>query len=505
MPDQANQNLYALLQSRFSGRQGETFLEHDRGQLSFGALDEESARVAALLRAEGIGPGERVIAQVEKSPEAVVLYLGCLRAGAVFIPMNTAYTANELAYFIKDAGPALIICDPGRVSEMRAICGDAKLLALAADGGGSFTQALQRHAPDARIEPRAGNDLAAICYTSGTTGRSKGAMLTHANLSENALVLHRIWHFQPGDVLLHALPIFHVHGLFIALHCALLNASRVIFLPRFDLDRLIARLPDASVLMGVPTFYTRLLDDPRFTRALVANMRLFISGSAPLLEETFEQFEERCGHRILERYGMSEAGMITSNPYEGPRIAGTVGYALPGVEARVCDEAGGELARGEVGVLEIRGPNVFAGYWQMPEKTAQEFRDDGFFITGDLAIMAEDARISIVGRAKDMIISGGFNIYPKEVEMLVDALPGVLESAVIGVAHKDLGEAALAVVVPRKEAFPEPGEILAALEGKLARFKIPRAAVLAEELPRNTMGKVQKAALRARFGEYFTG
>jgi malonyl-CoA/methylmalonyl-CoA synthetase len=342
----------------------------------------------------------------------------------------------------------------------------------------------------------AADDLAAILYTSGTTGLSKGAMLSHANLASNAQVLHDYWHWQHDDVLLHALPIFHVHGLFVALHCALLGGSRLIFLPRFDADEVIARLPEATVLMGVPTFYTRLLERADFTRELCAGMRLFISGSAPLLADTHREFEARTGHRILERYGMTEAGMITSNPYDGERIAGTVGFALPGVSARVADDQGAERPRGEAGVLEIQGPNVFQGYWQMPEKSAEEFRPDGWFITGDIAVMADDGRVSIVGRAKDLIISGGFNVYPKEIESQIDELPGVRESAVIGVPHADFGEGVVAVVVADGSSGLTEQSVVEALKDRLARFKQPKRVYIVDELPRNTMGKVQKNVLR---------
>ena len=349
-----------------------------------------------------------------------------------------------------------------------------------------------------------GDDLAAILYTSGTTGRSKGAMLSHANLASNAQVLYETWQWQTDDVLLHALPIFHVHGLFVALHCALLGGSRVIFLPRFDVDQMIARLPEVTVMMGVPTFYTRLLERTDFDRELCAGMRLFISGSAPLLAETHRAFEARTGHRILERYGMTEAGMITSNPYVGDRIAGTVGFPLAGVQARVADGEGRELPRGEAGVLEISGPNVFRGYWKMPEKTAEEFRPDGWFITGDIAVMAEDGRVTIVGRAKDLIISGGFNVYPKEIELKLDELPGVKESAVIGVPHPDFGEGVTAVVVADGSHAVSERSIIAALKDGLARFKQPKRVFIVEELPRNTMGKVQKNVLRENYRDIFT-
>jgi malonyl-CoA/methylmalonyl-CoA synthetase len=365
-------------------------------------------------------------------------------------------------------------------------------------------QAQTTLAPSNEICEIAADELAAILYTSGTTGRSKGAMLSHANLASNALVLFDYWHWQSGDVLLHALPIFHVHGLFVALHCALLGGSRIIFMPRFDTTEVIARLPQATVMMGVPTFYTRLLDNPAFSRDACTNMRLFISGSAPLLADTHRAFETLTGHHILERYGMTEAGMITSNPYDGERIPGTVGFPLPGVSARIANEQGKELKRGEPGVLEIIGPNLFKGYWQMPEKTAEEFRPDGWFITGDISIMDEQGRISIVGRAKDLIITGGFNVYPKEIESQLDELPGIKESAVIGVPHPDFGEGVTAIIVPDNSIKLSEQAVCAALQDKLARFKQPKRVFIIDELPRNTMGKVQKNLLRETYKDLFT-
>ena len=494
MPDN---NLYHLFRSRFPADPNATFLEHARGSTSFADLDDQSARLCQVLKANGVTKGDRVIVQVAKSPEAVMLYLACLRAGAIFIPLNTAYTTREVAYFVQDASPRVIVCDPQTKADVTTICGDTTtVLTLDEDGGGTLTEQMQSAEPDSEIAPCKPDDLAAILYTSGTTGRSKGAMLTHDNLAANALVLHEYWQWQPGDVLLHALPIFHVHGLFVALHCALLNGSKVIFHSGFNVDAIIRDLSCSTVLMGVPTFYTRLLDAPDFSAETCRNMRLFISGSAPLLPETFAAFQARSGHTILERYGMTEAGMITSNPYDGDRIAGTVGYALPGVTARVADETGQEIPRGEVGILEITGPNVFAGYWQMPEKTAEEFRDDGFFITGDMATMEPDGRISIVGRAKDLIISGGYNVYPKEVEIEIDKLPGIRESAVIGLPHPDLGEAVTAIVVRNDNAKSDETAIKNSLHGLLAGFKQPKRIIFVPELPRNTMGKVQKKSLR---------
>lgn len=501
MPDN---NLYHLFRSRFPDDPDATFLEHARGCTSFADLDDQSARLCQILKANGVAKGDRVIVQVAKSPEAVMLYLACLRAGAVFIPLNSAYTTREVAYFVQDAGPRVVVCDPAAKAEIAAICTSATaILSLDGNGNGTLMDQIESTPPEPETAITKPDDLAAILYTSGTTGRSKGAMLTHNNLASNALVLHEYWQWQDGDVLLHALPIFHVHGLFVALHCALLNGSKVIFHNGFDVDAIIRDLPRSTVLMGVPTFYTRLLDAARFSKKSCRNMRLFISGSAPLLPETFNAFKALSGHTILERYGMTEAGMITSNPYAGARIAGTVGYALPGITARVADENGQEIQRGKVGILEITGPNVFAGYWQMPEKTADEFRDDGFFITGDMATMEPDGRISIVGRAKDLIITGGYNVYPKEVEIEIDNLPGVKESAVIGLPHRDFGEAVTAIVVRNNSAEPGQEEISRVLAGKLARFKQPLKIIFAPELPRNTMGKVQKKALREQYRDLY--
>jgi len=425
---------------------------------------------AAALARRGAKPGERILIQADKSVESALLYLASLRAGLVYVPLNPAYTAAELAYFIEDAEPALIFAE-----------GHLSLADLKPEPAEFETVA------------RGPDDLAAILYTSGTTGRSKGAMLSHGNLASNALVLKDYWRWRAGDVLIHALPIHHVHGLFVALHGALLNGSTMLWHKAFDADAVIDDLARATILMGVPTFYTRLLANPRLTREVAGGMRLFVSGSAPLLEATFAAFEAKTGHRILERYGMTEAGMICSNPYDGERIPGTVGFPLPGVEARIRDE-----------VLEIRGPNLFKGYWRNPERTAEEMRPDGFFITGDIATMDETGRVAIVGRARDLIVAGGLNIYPKEVELALDAVPGVGESAVIGVPHPDLGEAAVAVVVRTDPALDEPA-ILAAIAGGLARFKQPRRILFAEALPRNAMGKVQKAALREAHKSLFAG
>ncbi len=504
-----NENLYAILQTRFPDDPNQTAIETPGGaEISYGDLDAGAARMANLLEGHGVRPGDRVLVQVGKSVEAVLLYLGCLRAGAVYLPLNTGYTAAEVDYFMGDAGPVLAVCAPaaeGQFGELAAKHGVAHVLTLDAMGSGSLSTAAATAESSHEIVARNGDDLAAILYTSGTTGRSKGAMLSHANLSSNALALHDIWGFVPGDVLLHALPIYHVHGLFVALHCALLNASRILFLPKFDVGAVLERLPRSTVFMGVPTFYTRLLDDPGFDREACANMRLFVSGSAPLLAETFEAFRGRTGQAILERYGMTEAGMITSNPLEGDRLAGTVGFALPDVETRVADAEGNVLAPGEIGVLEFKGPNIFKGYWRLPEKTAEEFRDDGWFITGDMATQGADGRVSIVGRAKDLVISGGLNVYPKEIESLIDELDGVGESAVIGLPHPDFGEAVTAVITLDPDG-PAIGErdVREALDGKLAAFKCPKRVFIVDALPRNTMGKVQKKQLRDDYAGTYT-
>ncbi|GAB4267639.1 MAG: malonyl-CoA synthase [Pararhodobacter sp.] len=478
----------------------------DSSTISGAAFLRLCQQVAGALVAAGLEPGDRLAVQVEKSPSALALYGGAVIAGVVFLPLNTAYTPDEVAYFLGDAGAKLAICDSRKAEALTPIaarCGST-LMTLDADGTGSFADAMTAATPRATPANRTGRDLAALLYTSGTTGRSKGAMLSQDNLLSNAVVLRDLWRFTERDVLLHALPIFHTHGLFVATNTLLLAGGSMIFLPRPDTDALIRWLPHATSLMGVPTFYTRLLDDPRFTRDLVAHMRLFISGSAPLLAETHEAFEARTGHRILERYGMTETSMNTSNPYDGERRAGTVGFPLPGVELKITDpETGETLPQGQIGVIEVRGPNVFMGYWQMPEKTAAELRENGFFITGDLGQIDADGYLTIVGRQKDLIIAGGYNIYPKEIELELDEAPGVRESAVIGVPHPDLGEGVLGVIVPEPGASPDTGAILAALGQRLARFKIPRALEIVDELPRNTMGKVQKNALRDRFKDRF--
>ncbi len=493
-------NLFDLIRSRIPSAQ-KTFLEMaDGGRITYGELLARSGQVANILVLRGVSPGDRVAVQVEKSPENLVLYLAVLRAGAVYLPLNTAYTLSELDYFIADAEPALIVCDPAKRDGIAAVAnhyGSPAVETLGANGEGSLTQAAATAPADFADVPRENDDLAAILYTSGTTGRSKGAMLTHRNLSSNALTLVDYWRFTGDDVLLHALPIYHTHGLFVAANTLLLAGGSMIFLPKFDADEILRLLPKATSLMGVPTFYTRLLQRPALDRALCAHMRLFTSGSAPLLAETHREFKARTGHAILERYGLTETGMNTSNPYDGDRIAGTVGFPLPDVELRIADaDTGRVLPQGENGIIEVKGPNVCAGYWRMPEKTKAEFRPDGFFITGDIGKIDERGYVHIVGRAKDLIITGGFNVYPKEIETEIDSLPGVVESAVIGCPHPDFGEAVTAVVVCQKGASVTESAVIDALNGRVAKFKLPKRVLFADDLPRNSMGKVQKNVLR---------
>ncbi len=478
----------------------------DAGMLSYGAFFQMTARYAHALNALGAVAGDRLVMQVEKSVQALAVYAACIRAGVVFVPLNTAYQAEELAYFIGDAAPKLIVCDPAAAKALAGFADKvgATLLGMAADGSGSFADAAADqplHYDNATCGP---DDLAAFLYTSGTTGRSKGAMLTHDNLLSNARALTETWRFTSQDVLLHALPIVHAHGLFVACNVTLLAGGSMIFLPRFDLEAVLATLPRATSMMGVPTFYTRLLDDARFDRALAGHMRLFISGSAPLLAETHATFEARTGLAILERYGMTETGMNTTNPYEGERRPGTVGFPLQGVALRIADaDTGAAVPQGEMGVIEVRGPNVFKGYWKMPEKTQAEFRSDGYFITGDIGRMDAEGYIHIVGRAKDLIITGGYNVYPKELELLLDEHPDVLETAVIGVPHPDFGEAVVAVVVPQAGRVPDGDAIRKGLATRVAKFKQPKAVIVVGELPRNTMGKVQKNILRDSYRDLF--
>ncbi|MEP6830206.1 MAG: malonyl-CoA synthase [Rhizomicrobium sp.] len=469
--------------------------------LTYGGLNILSARLANALQVLGVKPGDRVAAQVEKSPEAIALYLACVRAGAAWLPLNTAYTRAELANFVEDAEPALFVAAPGREDMVTGVA----VATLGIDGhGGSLLELAARQSDHFDDVARGPNDLAAILYTSGTTGRSKGAMLSHENLASNARALARLWQFTERDVLLHALPIYHTHGLFVATNTVLMSGAAMLFLPKPDLDQMFRLMPQATVMMGVPTFYTRLLSDARLTQDATRHMRLFVSGSAPLLSETHRDWQARTGHVILERYGMTETNMNTSNPYEGARIAGTVGPPLPGVDIRITDpETGHVLAKGEIGMIEVRGPNVFTGYWRMPEKTKAEFRSDGFFITGDLGVIDTNGYIAIVGRGKDLVISGGFNVYPKEVEGEIDALPGVVESAVIGVAHPDFGEGVTAVVAKKADAALTEAHVIGALKDRLAAYKLPKRVLFVDDLPRNAMGKVQKALLRETYKDLY--
>ena len=498
--------LYDALFAPHEGKDTSFLHLADGTTVTHGAFLDEVGQTANALRSLGVQPGDRVAVHVIKSRQALSLYAACVKAGAVFLPLNTAYTARELDYFVGDSGAKLFVCDPGEEADLTDIAAKAGALlkTLGADGTGTLTEAVAKQDKAFETCPRGADDLAALLYTSGTTGRSKGAMLTQDNLLSNAKALIETWYFTSDDVLLHALPIFHSHGLFVATNVMLLAGGSMIFLEKFDADTVLDRLPEATTMMGVPTFYTRLLDDPRFTKDLVGHMRLFISGSAPLLAETHKQFEERTGHRILERYGMTETSMSTSNPYDGERRAGTVGFPLPGVEAKICDaESGAEMPTGEIGVLWVRGPNVFKGYWQLPEKTAEELMEDGWFITGDLALIDERGYVHIVGRGKDLIISGGYNIYPKEIELFLDDIPGVNESAVVGAPHPDFGESVVAVLVPEAGATLDTAEIEALVRRDLAGFKRPRRIEIMDALPRNTMGKVQKNQLRDMYADVF--
>ncbi|WGW03528.1 malonate--CoA ligase [Tropicibacter oceani] len=499
--------LYDRLLGRHAGSKAPFLYQPDGTILDYGQFVDRVAQFSCAVRTAGLEPGDRLALQVDKSPDALALIFGCIQAGIVFLPLNTGYTADEIAYFVENSGARLLVCDPARADALTpvALAAGAAIQTLGPDGQGTLPALADTLPPAFQTQPRGPDDLAAFLYTSGTTGRSKGAMLTQDNLLSNALTLVDHWRFTDKDVLLHALPIFHTHGLFVATNVILAAGASMVFFPKLDPRALLDWMPRATTLMGVPTFYTRLLDEPGFDRAACASMRLFISGSAPLLAETHRQFETRTGHRILERYGMTETNMNTSNPYDGERRAGTVGLPLPGVQVKVCDDQGNELPRGEIGVLEVRGPNVFKGYWQMPEKTAEELRANGFFITGDLATQGADGYVTIVGRGKDLIISGGYNIYPKEIESLLDDQPGVLESAVIGVPHPDFGESPVAVLVAEKGAAPDLSQIEAAITKALARFKHPKRIFVVDALPRNTMGKVQKNVLRETYQSLFTG
>jgi malonyl-CoA/methylmalonyl-CoA synthetase len=479
----------------------------DGGHISYGDLVALAGQMANVLVSRGVKPGDRVAAQTEKSVPGLVLYLATVRAGAVYLPLNTAYTLNELDYFITDAEPSLVVCDPSKKDGIAAIAGKvgAKVETLGADGLGSLTDAAQQERPDFATVARGNDDLAAILYTSGTTGRSKGAMLSHDNLASNSQSLVGYWRFSKDDVLIHALPIYHTHGLFVASNVTLFSRAAMIFLPKLDPERIIQLMARATVLMGVPTFYTRLLASPNLSKDTCSHMRLFISGSAPLLADTHREWFARTGHAVLERYGMTETNMNTSNPYDGERVPGAVGFPLPGVSVRVTDPDTGKAFEADtIGMIEVKGPNVFKGYWRMPEKTKSEFRDDGFFITGDLGKIDAKGYVHILGRGKDLVISGGFNVYPKEIESEIDAMPGVIESAVIGVPHADFGEGVTAVVVADNKTALDEAAVIKALDGQIAKFKMPKRVIFVDDLPRNTMGKVQKNVLRETYKDIYT-
>ncbi|MBN8961689.1 MAG: malonyl-CoA synthase [Rhizobiales bacterium] len=507
MNSTANANLFSRLFDNLDDPSRLAIETLDGQHISYGDLIARSGQIANFLVKRGVKPGDRVAVQVEKSVQNLILYLAVVRAGAVYLPLNTAYTLNELDYFITDAEPSLVVCDPAKAEGLRAIAGkvNATVETLDANGKGSLTDGADREKSEFATVMRGNDDLAAILYTSGTTGRSKGAMLSHDNLASNSLTLVDYWRFTDKDVLIHALPIYHTHGLFVASNVTLFARAAMIFLPKLDPELIIKLMPRATVLMGVPTFYTRLLQSPNLTKETTSHMRLFISGSAPLLADTHREWSARTGHAVLERYGMTETNMNTSNPYDGERVPGAVGFPLPGVSARVVDpETGKALAADEIGMIEVKGPNVFKGYWRMPEKTKSEFRDDGFFITGDLGKIDAKGYVHIVGRGKDLVISGGFNVYPKEIESEIDAIDGVVESAVIGVPHADFGEGVTAVVVPQKGAKLDEAAILHALDGRLAKFKMPKRVLFEDDLPRNTMGKVQKNVLREKYKGLYT-
>jgi malonyl-CoA/methylmalonyl-CoA synthetase len=499
-----NQNLYSLFEARFPADRGRPLLHLEGGgTLAYREAEEGAARHAALFTGLGLRPGDRIAVQVEKSPEALLLYLGCLRAGLVYLPLNSAYQEGEVAYFLRNAEPRAIVAQPRSMPWLAPLAeglGIRHVFSLDEHGHGTLSDAVAGAPSRFATVERSGDDLAAILYTSGTTGRSKGAMISHRNLGSNATVLHREWGFRPDDVLVHMLPLFHVHGLFVACHCVLMNGTAMRFHAKFDARQAIEDFASSTVFMGVPTFYTRLLAEPALDRGAVARMRLFVSGSAPLLAETHTAFEARTGHRILERYGMTETGMLTSNPLAGERRPGSVGLPLPGTLVRVRDDEDRDCPAGAIGHIQVKGDNVFAGYWRMPERNREEFTGDGYFRTGDMGSVSADGYVTIAGRSKDLIISGGYNVYPKEIELAIDELPGVQESAVVGVPHADFGEAVTAVVVPRRgEAPPSEAQVIAALKSRLANFKVPKRVYVIDELPRNTMGKVQKNVLRERF------
>ena len=506
-------NLYQLLESGFPKDKTACAIEtHDGLYYSWDDLEKATSKIANLLARLKLPQGSRVAVQVEKSPEALFLYLATLKAGLVYLPLNTAYQAAEIEYFLGNAEPAVVVCSSKNltwVTQVAKKTGTKHVFTLDDDRTGTLLERAVLESDRSKTVKRSDKDLAAILYTSGTTGRSKGAMLSHGNLGSNALVLKKFWAWEKGDVLLHALPIFHVHGLFVASHGALINGSKMIWLPRLDTKALIKHMPRSTVMMGVPTFYVRLLLDPEFTKQTTKNMRLFISGSAPLLTETFNSFKERTGHTILERYGMSETVMLVSNPFKGARVGGSVGLPLPKTKVRVVTDDGQICGVNEIGNVQVKGPNVFQGYWRMPEKTKEEFTKDGWFKTGDVGRWGGETSagkvpkdyLCIVGRSKDLIISGGYNVYPKEIESFIDDMAGVDESAVIGVPHPDFGEAVLAVVVPKAGAKLNAEAMIADLKGKIANFKVPKRIIIVPELPRNAMSKVQKNVLRDTYAQ----
>jgi malonyl-CoA/methylmalonyl-CoA synthetase len=497
-----NSNFYAALDDSFNSNATRVALQAQSGDtFAYAQMSRAAERYAGALRAVGLQPGDRVAVQLEKSPESLFLYLACLRAGLVYVPLNTAYRPAELAYFLTDAEPGAIVVGPDAEAAVLALVHahglSAKILTLDSAGRGTLANLVASAPAFTDIAAAQLDDVAVIIYTSGTTGRSKGAMLSHRNLRSNAQTLVQYWGFTVDDVLLHALPIFHVHGLFVANHCALLSGAKMLWHARFDALAVIVDLPRATVMMGVPTFYTRLLAEESFGRSACSGVRLFISGSAPLLTDTFASFRTRTGHTILERYGMSETGMISSNPLHGERRAGTVGFPLPGIEVRVTDSVDAPLAAGATGGIQVRGQNVFQGYWRNPEKTREEFAAEGWFRTGDVGVFDADGYLSIVGRAKDLIITGGYNVYPKEIELAIDALPGVIESAVVGVADPDYGEAVSAAIVLEPGGKPvSESDLITQLKTQLAGYKVPKRIFLVDALPRNAMGKVQKNVLR---------
>lgn len=502
----ANANLFSRLFNSLDDASRLAIETPDGQRISYGDLIAMSGQMANVLVSCGVKLGDRVAAQTEKSVPGLVLYLATVRAGAVYLPLNTAYTLNELEYFITDAEPSLVVCDPSKAQGIGAIAAKvgAKVETLGADGKGSLTDAAATAQPGFSTAIRADDDLAAILYTSGTTGRSKGAMLTHDNLASNSITLIDTWRFTDNDVLIHALPIYHTHGLFVASNVTLFARASMIFLNKFDPELIIKLMTRATVMMGVPTFYTRLLQSPSLNKESCSHMRLFVSGSAPLLADTHREWFARTGHAVLERYGMTETNMNTSNPYDGDRVPGAVGHALPGVSVRITDpETGKTMGPETIGMIEVKGPNVFKGYWRMLEKTKAEFRDDGFFITGDLGKIDGAGYVHILGRGKDLVISGGFNVYPKEIESEIDAMPGVIEAAVIGVPHADFGEGVTAVVVCDKAANVDEATVLGALDGRLAKFKMPKRVIFVDELPRNAMGKVQKNILRDTYAQIY--